>query len=92
MNRLRQRKLVARENRQASLHSQGMTVEKTIVKLPYPKELEKKEVTKVKKERSIPVVAEVVKRGRGRPPKMATDKNNKLKALAGKTVKGKGKK
>jgi len=61
MNRLRQRKLDARENRQASLHSQGMTVEKTIVKVPQPKALEKKEVVKVE-----------VKRGRGRPPKALT--------------------
>jgi len=75
MNRLRQRKLIARENRQASLHNQGMTVEKTSVKLPQPKALEKKETVKVKKEKSIPVVAEVVKRGPGRPPKTTTDKN-----------------
>ena len=62
MNRLRQRKLIARENRQASLHNQGMTVEKTSVKLPQPKALEKKETVKV----------EEVKRGRGRPPKAST--------------------
>jgi len=64
MNRLRQRKLDARENRQASLHSQGKTVEKTIIKLPQPKVLVKKEVVKVEKNNVIEV-----KRGRGRPKK-----------------------
>jgi len=64
MNQLRQRKLEARENRQASLHNQGLTVEKTPIKLPQPKVLVKKEIVKVEKNNVIEV-----KRGRGRPPK-----------------------
>ena len=91
MNRLRQRKLIARENRQASLHSQGMTVEKTVIKVPQPKVLEKKEIVKVK-EKSIPVVAVVVKRGPGRPPKKATDKNIERRESKSLTVRSKGKK
>jgi len=65
MNRLRQRKLDARAKRQESLHNQGKTVEKTIVKVPQPKVLEKKEKVLVEK-------VQEVKRGRGRPPKALT--------------------
>jgi hypothetical protein len=97
MNRLRQRKLTARENRQASLHSQGTTVEKTVIKVPQPKALEKKETVKVEKnvkESKSKKVLEVVKRGRGRPPKDTSKLENK-KALVGtkiKTIKSKGRK
>jgi hypothetical protein len=69
MNRLRQRKLVARENRQASLKSQGITVEKTVVKVPQPKALEKKEKVLVEKKKNVLEKVLEVKRGRGRPPK-----------------------
>ena len=80
MNKLRQRKLIARENRQASLHSQGITVEKTSIELPQPKALVKKEIVKVE-----------VKRGRGRPPKSLTKLDKKIAQVAEKTAKGKRK-
>ena len=100
MNRLRQRKLIARENRQASLHSQGITVEKTSIKLPQPKVLEKKEKVIVEKNvKSIPNknVIEVVKRGRGRPPKVSFPSTTRKLATGpsikkGLTVSKKGKK
>jgi len=91
MNRLRQRKLDARENRQASLHSQGMTVEKTIVKLPQPKALVKKEKVLVESVKNVEV-----KRGRGRPPKASyvnTKEISKAQVVGyKKTMKGKEKK
>ena len=89
MNRVRQRKLDARARRQESLHNQGVTAEKTIVKVPQPKALVKKE--------KIEVVKNVeVKRGRGRPPKVSNNvlKESKNVQVTGskKTAKDKGKK
>ena len=104
MDMQRQRKLQARARRQESLKSQGITAEKTIVQAPIakPKELiskdkkveAKKEI--VKKTIKSHEIAEVVKRGRGRPPKAISEVNNKTitkKNLVGKkTIKGKEKK
>lgn len=74
MNRQRQRKLDARARRQESLH--GITAKDTGVKVPQPKNLVKNEVVKVKEVKIVksPVITEVVKRGRGRPPKAMTEK------------------
>jgi hypothetical protein len=94
LDKVRERKLEARARRQESLH--GVTAEKTIIQVPQPKNLMSKgEIIKVEKKLiKSPVIAEVVKRGRGRPPKAKSEnivKNSK--ALTGKkTVKGKGKK
>ncbi len=81
MNKVRQRKLDARARRQESLHNQGVTAEKTVVKVPQPKALVKKE--------KIEVVKNVeVKRGRGRPPKVSTSKENIKTALGSSKKKG----
>ena len=89
MNKVRQRKLEARARRQESLHSQGVTVERTIVQVPQPKAFEtkktiklgetmSKEVKKVvplaKKESINSHGTEAVRRGPGRPPKTASEK------------------
>jgi hypothetical protein len=50
----------------------GSTSKETIIQVPQPKNLIKKEVIKV--ETKSPVVTEIVKRGRGRPPKAVSDK------------------
>lgn len=90
MNIVRERKLNARAHRQEILHP---IAKKTVIQVPQPKELNKKETVIVKTK--LPEVTEIAKRGRGRPPKAVSDKINKSnkKNLAGKkTVKGKGKK
>jgi len=102
LNRQRQRKLEARANRQESLARQGVvTAEKTIIQVLQPKELVKKEKVFVseKKQDKIPVVADIVKRGPGRPPKALSDKNKittkKVLAMGSKkkpTILSKGKK
>ena len=95
MNKLRARKIEARANRQEALHSRGMpTVEKTIIQVPQPKALVKKEVMKViEKSNKSPKTTVEVKRGRGRPRKETTENINKsTKHLQVTTVKGKGKK
>ena len=100
MNVTRHRKIEARERRQESLRNRGITVE-TTVQLPQPKNLVKKEIVNVEsivkgaiKKNDLPKVTEIVKRGRGRPPKAISEKiNTSKKALVGKiTTKGKGKK
>lgn len=101
MDKIRQRKLEARANRQESMKLRyNPTVEKTVI-LPQPTNMVKNEVIKVKekvipleKVSKSPVIAVEVKRGRGRPRKETTEKINKVtKHLqAKKTVKGKGKK
>jgi hypothetical protein len=81
LDKIRQRKLEARAHRQEILHP---TAEKTKIQLPQPRNLVSNK---------SPKVTETIKRGRGRPPKVASEKINIKKALAGKkTVKGKGKK
>lgn len=98
MNRTRQRKLAARARRQESLHK--VTAEKTIVQVPQPKALQKKEevksvVTKKETTKKIkPSVPEIAKRGRGRPPKAVSEKIENKKAIVGtkKLTSAKGKK
>jgi hypothetical protein len=86
LDKVRQRKLEARAHRQEALHP---IAKKTILQVPQPKNLIVKETVKINKS---PVATETVKRGRGRPPKMVSEKINTSKALTGKkTVKGKGK-
>lgn len=86
----------ARANRLEALHSRGMpTIEKTIIHVPQPKVLIKKEVIKVdeKIKSKSPKVTVEVKRGRGRPRKETTENIIKsTKHLQVITVKGKGKK
>ena len=92
---MRARKIEARANRQEVLHSRGMpTVEKTIIQVPQPKTLVKKELMKViEKSNKSPKTTVEVKRGRGRPRKETTENINKsTKHLQEITVKGKGKK
>ena len=87
----------ARAGRLEALHSRGMpTIEKTIIQVPQPKALIKKEVIKVaeKVKSKIPVVTEIAKRGPGRPRKVVSEKiNTNKKAMAGnkKLVSAKGK-
>ena len=96
MNKLRARKMEARAGRLEALHSRGMpTIEKTIIQVPQPKALIKKEVIKVdeKIKSKSPKATVEVKRGRGRPRKETTE--NIIKStqhLQAITVKGKGKK
>ena len=98
MNKLRARKIEARANRQEALHSRGMpTVEKTIIQVPQPKALVKKEVMKViEKSNKSPKTTVEVKRGRGRPRKETTENINKstkhLQVNKKVTATGKGKK
>jgi hypothetical protein len=105
MNRARQRRLDARENRQESLHNRGNTVEPTVnkIQVPQPKNFPVKGIVKVKenviqKNVSVnsPNVTVIEKRGRGRPKKLITDKNNKVekstKNLVKKSVKKSAKK
>jgi len=84
LDKNRQRKLVARENRLASLHAR--TSEQTAtIQVPPPKELKSTIPVKVSKQEIIakkkPVVVAkkqpLVKesRGRGRPPKIQAKKN-----------------
>lgn len=93
MNKVRERKLEARARRQESFNNKySITAEKTIIQVPQPKSLIKNEIVKAEKNKS-PVITESTKRGRGRPPKVVSEKINSSKALTGKkTVKGKGKK
>jgi hypothetical protein len=93
LDKQRHRRLEARANRQESLRKQG-TVEKTI-DLPQPKVLQKVEKIIVKKN-ELPKVAEVVRRGPGRPPKAISESNKKdkkvisgVKKLAPVSTKGK---
>jgi hypothetical protein len=82
MGAARDRRIEAREHRQESLRNRGITVEKT-VQLPPPKNFDKESIKTIKKEivktNKFPVVTEVVKRGRGRPPKAISDLNKKNK-------------
>ena len=84
MNKVRERKLEARARRQESLH--GVTTEKTIIQVPQPKNMVKKESEIIKVKSKSPEVTEVVRRGPGRPPKMASEKINK-KMVTGKAKK-----
>jgi hypothetical protein len=95
LDRVRQRKMEARAHRQEVLH--GSTVENTVIQTPQPKILIKNDAVKIIVKESIktPVVAEIVKRGPGRPRKMISEKiekktkgNLKVKKL----VSAKGKK
>jgi hypothetical protein len=86
----------ARENRLEVLRNRDKpTIEKTIIQLPQPKNLIKKENVKVELKSKSPKVAVEVKRGRGRPRKETTENINKSKkVMAGnkKLVSTKGKK
>jgi hypothetical protein len=68
----------ARAHRQEVLH--GSTVENTVIQMPQPKILIKNDTDKVIVKKSIknPVVAEIVKRGPGRPRKMISEKIEKV--------------
>lgn len=75
----RQRRIEAREKRQESLHTRGVTANANVINVPQPKNLvikEKVTVKEVAKKNNLPKVAETIKRGRGRPPKVVSDKNN----------------
>jgi hypothetical protein len=81
LDKVRQRKLEARAHRQEALHP---TPEKTIIQVPQPRNL----VTnfpivadKIKETNKLPKVAEIVKRGRGRPPKAVSEKIDKKKKV-----------
>jgi hypothetical protein len=92
VNRLRQRKLDARAHRQECLHATGNI--ETVIQVPQPKNLIKKEVVNVEKKIN-PVITGTVKRGRGRPPKAVSEKiDSKKKAISGnkKPVSAKGRK
>ena len=96
MNVVRQRKLEARARRQESLH--GITVEKTNIQVPQPSNFPVNEVVKVGKSLSkelkkempsikktvikSPVVAEIAKRGPGRPRKVVSDLIKNKNAMA----------
>ena len=86
----------ARENRLESLRNRDKpTIEKTVVQLPQPKNLVKKENVKVELKSKSPKVTVEVRRGRGRPRKETTENINKSKkVMAGnkKLVSTKGKK
>lgn len=95
MDKIRQRKMEARAHRQEVLH--GSTVENTVIQMPQPKILIKNDVDKVIVKKSIktPVVAEIIKRGPGRPRKIVSekiDKKNKGNLKGKKLVSAKGKK
>lgn len=63
------------------------TIEKTIVHVPQPKNLVKKENVKVELKSKSPKVAVEVKRGTGRPRKETTENINKSKkVMAGKKI------
>ena len=82
MNKIRQRKMEARAHRQEVLH--GSTVENTVIQTPQPKILIKNDAEKVIVKKSIktPVVAEIIKRGPGRPRKIVSEKIEKKNKVA----------
>jgi hypothetical protein len=88
MNKLRQRKMEARAGRLEALRNRDKpTIEKTIVHVPQPKNLVKKENVKVELKSKSPKVAVEVKRGPGRPRKETTENINKSKkVMAGKKI------
>jgi hypothetical protein len=69
----------ARAHRQEVLH--GLTVENTVIQTPQPKILIKNDTEKVTVKKSIktPVVAEIIKRGPGRPRKIVSEKIDSTK-------------
>jgi hypothetical protein len=78
----------ARENRLEALRNRDKpTIEKTIIQLPQPKNLVKKENIRVELKSKPPKVAVEVRRGRGRPRKETTENINKSKkVMAGKKI------
>lgn len=93
MDKARHRRIEARDRRQESLRNRVTVPETPKASFPIPTNLRKEPIAKVVENKTESVA---VKRGRGRPPKLVTDKASKVEKHLQKgnvpAVKGKGRK
>jgi hypothetical protein len=79
LTKLKQRKFEARAHRQECLHATGNI--ETVIQVPQPKNLIKNVEVNVEKKINT-VVTGTIKRGRGRPPKVVSEKIDSKKKVA----------